>query len=180
MKRIFRSIHKLFRNAGKACECIRQFFQKKLFAACGKEVRIGKNCTFVHENILIGNHVFIGANANIAPTRARVIIGDHVMFAPNCFVITGGHQTNIPGRFMDEITNAEKDASEDRDVIFEGDNWIGANAMILKGVTVGQGAVIAAGAVVTKDVPQYSIVGGVPARVIRMRFAADDEKGAKE
>lgn len=57
---------------------------------------------------------------------------------------------------------------------FEGDNWICTNACILKGVTVGKGAVVAAGAVVTKDVPPYSIVAGAPARVIKMRF--DEEK----
>lgn len=51
-----------------------------------------------------------------------------------------------------------------------GDNWIAANAIILKGVNVGRGAIVASGAVVTKDVPPYSIVGGVPAKVIGMRF----------
>ena len=59
---------------------------------------------------------------------------------------------------------------DDEDVIFEGDNWIGANSTILKGVTIGKGAVVAAGSVVSKDVMPYSIVGGVPARIIKMRF----------
>ena len=66
-------------------------------------------------------------------------------------------------------TNKEKDKSIDKDVIFEGDNWIGANATILKGVTIGYGAVVGAGAVVTKDVPPYAIVGGNPAKIIRFR-----------
>ena len=70
---------------------------------------------------------------------------------------------------MIDITNDEKRPEDDRDIIFDGDNWIGANSIILKGVVVGVGAVIAAGAVVTKDVPPYSIVGGVPAKVIKMR-----------
>lgn len=170
MKYIVRFLYKIFRLIGKVCEHIRQFFQKMLFEKCGKSVRIGKNGTFVYHNISIGDHVFIGANAHIVPSRAHVYIGDHVMFAPHTYVITGGHQTDIPGKFMDEITNEEKRESEDRDVVFEGDNWIGTNAMVLKGVTVGKGAVIAAGAVVTKDVPPYAIVGGVPAKVIRMRF----------
>lgn len=55
-------------------------------------------------------------------------------------------------------------------VKIEGDNWIGANATILKGVTVGFGSVVAAGAVVTHDVLPYSIVGGVPAKILSMRF----------
>lgn len=59
-------------------------------------------------------------------------------------------------------------------VIIEGDNWIGANAIILKGVTVGRGAVVAAGSVVIHDVPPYSIVGGVPAKVISERFSPSE------
>lgn len=74
---------------------------------------------------------------------------------------------------MTTVTNAEKRPEDDRDIVFEGDNWIGANATILRGVTVGRGAIIAAGAVVTKDVPPYSVCGGVPARCLKMRFDAD-------
>lgn len=59
-------------------------------------------------------------------------------------------------------------------MVFEGDNWIGANATILKGVTIGEGAVVAAGAVVTKDVAPYTIVGGVPAKYIGDRFTPEE------
>ena len=59
-------------------------------------------------------------------------------------------------------------------MIFEGDNWIGMNATILKGVTIGRGCIVAAGAVVCKSTPPYSIVGGVPARVMKMRFSPEE------
>jgi len=75
---------------------------------------------------------------------------------------------------MMSVTDAEKRPEDDRDIVFEGDNWIGANVTIPKGVTIGEGSVIAAGAVVTKDVPSYSIVGGVPAKVIKMRFSEEE------
>ena len=88
-------------------------------------------------------------------------------------VITGGHRTDIVGRYMITVKDNEKRPEDDRDIIFEGDNWIGANSTILRGVTVGEGSIIAAGAVVTKDVPPYSIVGGVPAKVIKMRFTEE-------
>ena len=80
---------------------------------------------------------------------------------------------DIVGRTMISVTNEEKRPEDDKDIIFEGDNWVGANATILKGVTIGQGSVIAAGSVVTRDVPQFSIVGGVPAKVIKMRFSEE-------
>lgn len=144
--------------------------KKAMFLRCGKNVTIGKNSRFTYKNIEIGNNVSIGTDANFMTADAKIIIGDHVMFGPHVFVITGGHRTDLKGRYMDEITVSEKKPSDDQDVIFEGDNWIGANACILKGVTVGKGAVVAAGAVVTNDVPQNSIVGGVPAKLIKMRF----------
>ena len=59
-------------------------------------------------------------------------------------------------------------------VVIGNDVWIGVNATVLRGVTIGDGAVIAAGAVVTKDVPPYAIVGGVPARIIKYRFDSSD------
>ena len=68
------------------------------------------------------------------------------------------------------VTDDEKLPENDLDVVFEGDNWIGASAIILKGVTIGKGSVIAAGSVVTKSIEPYTIVGGVPAKTIKKRF----------
>ena len=142
--------------------------------SCGNSVRIGRGARLYGiKNLLIGNDVSIGERATIMCTRAKVRIGDHVMFGPNVTIITGGHRTDLVGRYMTTVTNAEKRPEDDRDIIFEGDNWIGANATILRGVTVGRGAIIAAGAVVTKDVTPYSVWGGVPARCLKMRFDAD-------
>ncbi len=145
--------------------------KKRALGKCGKNVKLGKGMRlFGPENIYIGNNVSININAVFMCTRASIRIGDHVMFGPNVTCITGGHRTDMIGRLMDSVGNDEKLPENDMDIIFEGDNWVGAGAIILKGVTVGSGSIIAAGAVVTKDVPPYAVVGGVPARIIKYRF----------
>ena len=145
--------------------------KRSLFKECGKHVIIARRVKANGWNhIIVGNHVSIGEDCRFMTTVAKVYIGDHVMFAPNVTVVTGGHRVDIPNKFMDEVTESEKRAEDDQDVIFEGDNWIGVNAIILKGVTIGKGAVIGAGAIVTKNVLPNSIVVGNPAREIKKRF----------
>jgi maltose O-acetyltransferase len=145
--------------------------RKAMLKECGTGVLIGRNVSMNYSNISVGNDVSIGTNAMFMCTKAEIKIGDHVMFGPHVFMITGGHRMDIIGRPMKSITDSEKLPENDLDIVLEGDNWIGAGAIILKGVVIGKGAVVAAGAVVTKDVPAYSIVGGIPAKVIKMRFA---------
>lgn len=148
---------------------------KKSFAKCGSNVRVPKGCEFSGiENISIGNNVALGSGLKVLTTRAKVLIGNDVMFGPNVTIITGDHRIDIPDRPMISLTDMDKLPENDQDVILEGDNWIGANATILKGVRIGYGAVVAAGAVVTKDVPPCSIVGGVPATVLKYRGSGEE------
>lgn len=74
---------------------------------------------------------------------------------------------------MKDVGNQDKRPVDDLGVIIEDDVWIGTRAIVLHGVTIGRGAVVAAGSVVTKSVPPYAIVGGVPARLIRFRWGVD-------
>lgn len=148
--------------------------KKAMFEKCGKNVFIDEHSNIIYKNVIVGNNVAIGKNATFICGLAKIIIGDNVMFAPNVTVITGSHRYDVVGRNMIDIKNSEKLPENDQDIVFEGDNWIGANATILKGVTIGKGAIIAAGAVVTKDVPRYSIVCGVPAKVIKMRLSEEE------
>lgn len=133
------------------------------------------------ENMRIGKDVSLGENFCVLNALADVVIGDHVMFGPGVTIVTGDHRIDIMGKYMTQVTNADKIVDiggitrnpYDAPVTFVGDSWIGANATILKGVTIGKGSVVAAGAVVTKDIPPYEIWGGVPARRIGKRFTEE-------
>ena len=98
---------------------------------------------------------------------------EHSVAATGLTVVTGNHAL-IKGRFFKQITEAEKPKGLDKDVVVEEDVWIGCNVTLLSGVTVGRGSVIAAGAVVTKSCPPYSLLGGVPAKVIKIRMSVDE------
>ena len=150
---------------------IREYRNKKL-AKCGIDVHMPRSCSIVGK-AYCGNHIWFGVNNILLCTGAPIEIGDHVMFGPNVTMITGDHRIDIPGKYMTEIKGEDKLPENDIPIILKGDNWIGANATILKGVTIGIGAVVAAGAVVIKDVPPYSVVGGVSARVISQRFTPE-------
>lgn len=90
------------------------------------------------------------------------------MFGPHVTIIGGNHNTALVGRAMYDVT--EKRERDDLDVTIEDDVWIGTRAIILSGVTVGRGAIVGAGAVVTRDVPPYAVVVGSPARIVRFRW----------
>lgn len=150
---------------------IPEFFIKRSFNKCGKKCSISRGCNFSGvENISLGNYVSFNSGCRIISTRAKTIIGDYVMFGPDVLIVTGDHRTDLKDKPMALVSNKEKLPINDCDIVFEGDNWIGARAVILKGVKVGKGSIVAAGAVVTKDVPPFSIVAGVPARFIKNRF----------
>lgn len=122
---------------------------------------LGENSS-IHQSLRMGPYGYIGPGA-VVP--AGVEMGKYVMIGPE-FLITGDdHRFDIPG-----VAIIFSGRPTPTNCILEDDVWIGARVTILKGVRVGRGAVIATGAVVTRDVPPYMIVGGVPARPIRPRF----------
>ena len=132
--------------------------------------------SFFYKNMYLGNDVHIAYHADFIASRSKIVIGNHVVFGPHVSIRGGDHRTDVVGRFVDTISDDEKLSENDQDVIIEGDNWIGMNTTILKGVTIGRGCIVAAGAVVNKSTPPYSIVGGVPAKILRMRFTEEQIK----
>ena len=131
----------------------------------GDDVLINRNCIIQAKTgaIRLGRHTSIGCNCVIV-SMLGVELGESVLLAGGCYISAGAYR-------IDDSTRAVMDQSAySKGPIRIGDHvWIGTGATILDGVTIGRGAVIGAGAVVTKDVPELSIVGGVPAKVIGNR-----------
>lgn len=151
-----------------------QYRRRKKLDKCGKNVYIGKGVLSGH--IEIGSNVSVGAGAWFVSSRAKLIIHDNVVFAPNVTIYTGDHMTNSIGRHISELTDKDKDDSKmcwDEDVLIESGCWIGTRAIILKGVTIGKGSVIGAGAVVTQNVPAYSVYVGMHSSKTYNRFTKE-------
>lgn len=133
----------------------------------GKNTVIENN-VFIHENVLIRSlkTVVIGEGTTINKNTCildNVVIGKHCSIAPNCVIVGSNHN------FKDASQLIKKQGTSSVGITIEDDVWIGANVTILDGVKIEKGSVIAAGAVVNKNVPEYSVYGGVPAKCIGKR-----------
>lgn len=125
-----------------------------------------------YQNVSIGEGCCIGPRAQISAVNAKCIIKGHCAIAEGLTVHTGNH-ARVVGKYVTEITEATKPKGYDEDVIVEEDVWIASNVTLLSGVTIGRGTTVAAGAVVTRSIPPYCVCGGVPARVIKFYWTAD-------
>lgn len=125
-------------------------------------------------NMSIGDGTIIPKGSTFYSTIASLTIGKKVIFGPHPTIITGDHPIDIIGKYIIDVTDKEKGQEYDAPVVIEDDVWCGANVTILKGVTIGRGSVVAAGAVVTKSFPPYSIIGGVPAKLLKIRFTPEE------
>ena len=131
----------------------------------GDKARIARNCCLYANDdgrIEIGNRLAINNNTIIsASERGEVMIGDDVLIGPNVVIRASNHEY----RLKDVTINRQ--GHRGGKIVIEDDAWIGANCTILPDVRIGKGCVIGAGAVVNSDVAQYSLAGGVPAKIIK-------------
>lgn len=143
---------------------MRLFKRKKNKFKTGIDVSIGKN-TFISDDTEIGNYTYIGGNSDV--TRAK--IGNFVSIASNVSIGPGEHPVNkiSTSHYFMENTYAQM---VEKDCIIGNDVWIGVNSVIRRGVTIGNGAIIGANSYVNKDVPDFAIVAGSPAKLIRYKF----------
>lgn len=159
---------------------------KKYFANLSEEYGVFKNFTnkgtFLFgnnhiQNTVIGKYSYVAYNTILRNCE----IGRYCSIGPNVTVGFGDHRIDTlsthPGVYMhssfSEAENAARLNASFPKVVIKNDVWIGANVYIRNGVTIGNGAIVGAGSVVLSDVPDFAIVGGIPAKLIRYRF---DEK----
>lgn len=155
----------------------------KLLLFSEKNIFIGKNSTFgrgtvlwAPNKIIIGNNVYIGKYCTL---QADIEIGNNIDIANNVGLI--GKYDHDYSKIGVAIRNSDwigdstyNFKGKDLKIIIEDDVWIGYGAIVLTGVTIHRGAIVAAGSVVTHDVPSYAIVAGNPARVLRKRFSDEE------
>lgn len=141
----------------------RRGFYRLFFKSAGKSFKMGLFCRVQQpQAVSVGNYVSFNDRAWVAANcnGGLITIGDNTIIGPNCVLHSGNHN------YKDKSIPIWKQGYRFRPIVIGKDVWIAANVTVLQGVEIGDGAVIAAGSVVTKDVAAYSVVAGIPAKKI--------------
>ena len=142
---------------------IRNLFYERTLLVCGKKIYVHPNVSFSYpQNIEIGYNLFLNRGTFIT-APIKISIGDNVLIGPYVVITSGSHH------FEDANTIIRNQGHKLLPITIEDDVWIGSHAIILPGVIIGKGAVVAANAVVKKSVEPYTVVAGIPAKEIRRR-----------
>ena len=144
---------------GYATRC---WIAKKVLKSCGNDVIVKDHCYFGNgERLSVGNRSQLGQNARL---NGCITMGDDCVMGPDVVMMAIGHE------FSDrKIPINLQGATEEKPIIIGNDCWIGTRVIVLPGVSIGSHSIVAAGAVVTKSFPEYSIIGGVPAKLLKSR-----------
>lgn len=142
------------------------------FGAIGKNCLISSDSVLVPRNIFIDDFCIIQNKVNFISHKGKLIIKKYSVISSGCTIIPSTHLPCVGIPFYNQAL--EHIGDKDYNIIINEDCWIGANSILLPGCQIGRGAIVAAGAVVTKDVPPYSVVAGCPAIVIASKFSKED------
>lgn len=139
----------------------RGWFAKRILKEMGENVNIERGASF-GPNVSIGNYSGIGISCEL---WGEVKIGNNVLMGPEVVVYTVNHIFADPDKII-----LEQGYTSPKPVYIKDDVWIGRRCLIMPGVMIGEGAVVGAGSVVTKNVPDYAVVAGNPAKIIKYRI----------
>jgi galactoside O-acetyltransferase len=149
-----------YRGLGRLATTLRRALCRRLFDECAPGTVIEHGVDFNSgRGVVLRLRACLGVRCQILG-EGGLDVGRDVMMGPDVTIVTQDHRATDDGRY---------DGYDRAKVVIEEDAWIGTRAVILKGVRIGKSAIVGAGAVVTRDVPPFAIVGGVPARVLKLR-----------
>ncbi|MBC2838238.1 DapH/DapD/GlmU-related protein [Robiginitalea sp. SC105] len=156
---LFRNTPEDYRPYALFFPAIRSFLVRSYLKECGKKPRV-KNRAEISLNASLGDFSELGTRCMI---QGNVYIGNHVIMGPDVKIYARNHR-------FDRLDMPIQEQGKDYFETYIGDDvWLGANVVVTAGCKIGNHAVVAAGAVVTRDIPDYAVVGGVPAKVIKFR-----------
>ncbi len=145
----------------------KQKYMHEVFAECGENcyIELPFHANWGGHHLHLGSGVYMNFNMTMVDD-GNIYIGNKVMFGPNVTIITGTHPVNPSLR--------EKGLQYNKDIYIEDNAWIGSGVTILPGVKIGKNSVIAAGSMVTKDIPENVVAAGIPCKVMRKIGEHDD------
>ena len=139
---------------------LRRNLSRPLFLGCAKRIGIGKGTEFGNgATIVMKNYSSLGDYARVLGTRGRLILCEHVFMGPHCTFILQNH------RYLDD----RYEGFEGGDIIIDEHAWLGYGIIVLPGVRIGKHAIVGAGSVVTKDIPDFALAAGNPAVIKKYR-----------
>lgn len=148
---------------GKFFRYLRYQCCRHIFLECGRNVNVERGAYFASgSHLRIGNNSGIGINCHVP---SDIIIGENVMMGPNCYIFSANHAFN-----RIDIPMIEQGFNAPKKTIIENDVWIGRGVVFTPGRKVAHGTVVGAGCVLTKDFPEFSVIGGNPSRMIKSRI----------
>lgn len=140
------------------------------YAACGKHVHLFGPLNLEPSLVYLDDHVRLQPGIRMISTNGKLRVGKYTAIGADCTIVPGAH---VPTVGIPQFLSIYHINDADGDIVVEEDCWVGAGAYLLSHAHVGRGAIVAAGAIVTKQIPPYAVVAGSPAKIIASRFTID-------
>lgn len=159
--------------------CIYRWFSEykwkkysKRFGSIGRTTVVSASSQMVPQNMYLDDYVIIQDHNNFISHKGKLIVKKYSVISAGCLIIPGAHKLKVGLPFW--MSAKHHIADKENDIVIEEDSWIGAGCILLPGVKIGRGCVVGAGSVVTKDIPDYAVVVGAPARIVATKFSLKD------